>query len=64
MAAARARGQRLGRPPAMDAEMVARARRMLAQPEETVSSIAELLRVSRSTLYKYIPELSPTAIEQ
>ncbi|WP_326646039.1 recombinase family protein [Streptosporangium sp. NBC_01755] len=57
LAAARARGQRLGRPPAMDAEMVERARRLLAQPEETVSSIAKLLGVSRATLYKYVPEL-------
>ncbi|MGW0587484.1 recombinase family protein [Streptosporangium sp. NPDC002607] len=57
LAAARARGQRLGRPPAMDAEMVARARRLLTQPEETVSSIAVLLGVSRATIYKYVPEL-------
>lgn len=64
LAAARARGKRLGRPPAMDEEMVARARRMLTQPEETVASIAALLGVSRSTLYKYVPELGPTAIEQ
>lgn len=57
LAAARARGQRLGRPPAMDAEMVARARRMLAQPEETASSIAKLLGVGRATLYRHVPEL-------
>lgn len=49
----------LGRPPAMDAEMIARARRLFTQPEETVSSIAKLLGVSRATLYKYVPELSP-----
>ncbi|WP_214103261.1 recombinase family protein [Acrocarpospora catenulata] len=60
LAAARARGQRLGRPPAMDAEMVARARRLLTQPEETVASIAKLLGVSRATLYRYIPELGPS----
>jgi DNA invertase Pin-like site-specific DNA recombinase len=57
LAAARARGQQLGRPPAMDAEMIARARRMLTQPEETVSSIAKLLGVSRATLYRHVPEL-------
>ncbi|MGC4990520.1 helix-turn-helix domain-containing protein [Nocardia salmonicida] len=28
------------------------------RPEETVSSIARLLGVSRSTIYKYIPELA------
>jgi DNA invertase Pin-like site-specific DNA recombinase len=57
LAAAKARGQQLGRPRAMDEEMVARARRMLAQPEETVSSIAKLLGVGRATLYRYLPEL-------
>ncbi|WP_159850940.1 helix-turn-helix domain-containing protein [Nocardia sp. CY41] len=30
---------------------------MLTRPEESVSSIARLLGVSRSTLYKYVPEL-------
>jgi DNA invertase Pin-like site-specific DNA recombinase len=59
LAAARARGQRLGRPHSMDAEMVARARRLLTQPEETVSSIAKLLGVSRATLYRHVPELQP-----
>jgi DNA invertase Pin-like site-specific DNA recombinase len=32
-------------------------RALLAQPENTVSSIARLLGVSRSTIYKYVPEL-------
>jgi DNA invertase Pin-like site-specific DNA recombinase len=58
LAAARARGQRLGRPPAMNAEQIRQARAMLARPEESVSSIARLLGVSQSTLYKYVPELS------
>lgn len=67
LAAARARGQRLGRPPALDPDQVAQARSMLAQPENSVASIARLLGVSRSTLYKHVPELggrqlvSPTA---
>ena len=55
--AARARGQRLGRPPAMTAEQVRHARALLAQPDVTVASIARLLDVSRSTIYKYIPEI-------
>ncbi|WP_419150852.1 hypothetical protein [Nocardia vinacea] len=33
---------------------------MLTQPEETVSSVARLPRVSRSTIYKYVPELAGT----
>ncbi|WP_244460615.1 helix-turn-helix domain-containing protein [Microbispora triticiradicis] len=39
--------------------MVARARRLLAQPEETASSIAKLLGVSRAMLYRYVSELQP-----
>jgi hypothetical protein len=35
-----------------------RARALLTRPDESVSSIARLLGVSRSTLYKYVPELS------
>lgn len=55
--AARARGQRLGRPPAMTPEQVRHARAMLTQPDATVSSIARLLGVSRSTIYKHVPEV-------
>lgn len=57
LAAARARGARLGRPPAMTPEQVRHARDLLAYPNNTVSSIARLLGVSRSTIYKYVPEL-------
>ncbi|MEU7002646.1 helix-turn-helix domain-containing protein [Nonomuraea sp. NPDC046570] len=49
--AARARGQRLGRPPALTPEQVRHARDLLTQPDNTVASIARLLGVSRSTLY-------------
>ncbi|MFF9240121.1 recombinase family protein [Streptomyces sp. NPDC014801] len=57
IAAARARGQRLGRPPAMTEEQILHARSMLANPEASISSIAKLLGVSRTTIYKYVPEL-------
>ena len=57
LAAARARGVRLGRPPAMSAEQIRHARNLLTHPDNTVSSIARLLGVSRSTIYKYVPEL-------
>ncbi|MGW6504075.1 recombinase family protein [Nonomuraea angiospora] len=59
LAAAKARGVRLGRPPAMAPEQVRHARALLAQPDSTVSSIARLLNVSRSTIYTYVPELAP-----
>lgn len=55
--AARARGQRLGRPPALNSEQVAYARDLLSRPENSVASIARLLGVSRSTIYKHVPEL-------
>ncbi|WP_308406548.1 helix-turn-helix domain-containing protein [Streptomyces sp. AC555_RSS877] len=34
------------------------ARGLLADPENTITSIAKLLGVSRTTLYKYVPELA------
>lgn len=55
---ARARGQRLGRPPAMTAEQVRQARDLLTLPGNSISSIARLHGVSRSTIYKYVPELA------
>ena len=58
LAAARAHGVRLGRPPAMTPEQISHARALLTQPDATVSSIARLLGVSRSTIYKYVPELT------
>ncbi|MER7201911.1 hypothetical protein [Streptomyces sp. CB01635] len=48
--AARARGARLGRPPAMTEEQVRHARDLLARLENTVTSIAKLLGVSRAPL--------------
>ncbi len=56
--AARARGQRLGRPLALTPEQVRYARDLLARPENSVSSIARLLGVSRSTVYKHVPDLA------
>jgi DNA invertase Pin-like site-specific DNA recombinase len=52
-------GHRVGRPPAMDREKIALARTMLSRPEYSVSSVARALSISRSTLYKYLPELGP-----
>lgn len=55
--AARAKGKRLGRPPAMTSEMVEDARHLLTAPNATVSAVAKRLGVSRATIYKYVPEL-------
>jgi len=62
LSAARARGVRLGRPPAMTSEQVRHARDLLTHPDNTVSSIARLLSVSRSTIYKYVPELDGRSV--
>jgi len=43
----------------MTPEQVGHARAMLAQPKASIASIPRLLGVSRSTLYKYVPELRP-----
>lgn len=43
----------------MTTEQVKHARALLAQPDASITSIARLLGVSRSTLYKYVPELKP-----
>lgn len=56
--AARARGARLGRPPALTAEQVTHARESLTNPKTSVASIARLLGVSRSTIYAALPELA------
>ncbi len=56
--AARARGVKLGRPLALTVEQIRQARQLLTHPDNSVSSIAKLLGVSRSTLYKHLPELA------
>ena len=57
LAAARARGKRLGRPPALTPEQLREVRELLLRPENTVSGVARQLGVSRSTLYKYLPDV-------
>ena len=61
LAAARGRGVRFRRPPALTAEQIRHARDLLTRPDNTVSSIARLLGVSRATIYKYFPELPAQA---
>lgn len=45
-------------PPAMSEEQIRQARALLTRPDESVSSIARLLGISRTTLCKYLPELT------
>lgn len=58
LAAAKARGQRLGRPPALTPEQVRHARSLLADPDNSIASIARLLGVSRATIHAHVPELA------
>jgi DNA invertase Pin-like site-specific DNA recombinase len=55
LAAARATGKRLGRPPALTPEQLREVLALLLRPEHTISSVARELGVSRSTIYKYLP---------
>lgn len=57
LGAARARGARLSRPPAMTNEQVRHARDLPARPENTVISIVKLLGVSTNTMCNHVPEL-------
>ena len=52
LAAARARGRKGGRPPALSADQVQAARRMYEQQDLTVTQIGEILGVSRTTIYR------------
>ncbi len=57
LAAARARGTRLGRPPALTPDQLREVRDLLRARENTVSGVARRLGVSRSTIYKYLPDV-------
>lgn len=54
LVAARSRGARLGRPPALDADQVEMARSMLANPKLSARQVAAQLGVHRATLYRYL----------
>lgn len=52
--AARARGRRGGRTPAMDAKKVGMAVSLLKDERTSVRAVCETLQVSKSTLYRYL----------
>lgn len=63
LAAARARGRKGGRKPALDDRQVREIRALLKEPEIRVMDIAQLYSVSRTTLYRYVgPSKSSAAI--
>jgi len=53
--AARARGKKGGRPPALAAKDLAAAKAMLSDPEITMEEVAKRLKVAPSTLYRHMP---------
>jgi DNA invertase Pin-like site-specific DNA recombinase len=55
LAAAKDRGAKPGRKPALDADGVAAAKALLKKGSLTVEEIARRLNVSPSTLYRYLP---------
>jgi DNA invertase Pin-like site-specific DNA recombinase len=61
--AALARGRKGGRPKALDEAAKAKARAMLRDPEISVAAVAEVLGVSRSTLYLHLPDARRRAQE-
>jgi DNA invertase Pin-like site-specific DNA recombinase len=52
LVAARARGRKGGRRPKLTEAQIAMARRMLQDPEVTIKSVAEVLKVTRATVYR------------
>jgi DNA invertase Pin-like site-specific DNA recombinase len=52
--AARARGRQGGRPPKLNSEQVAVARRLLSDPNMSVSAVCRTLKVGRTTLYRHL----------
>jgi hypothetical protein len=45
-------------------EQIRHTRDLLTRPDDTISSIARLLGVSRSMIYKHVPELKPSSLQQ
>jgi DNA invertase Pin-like site-specific DNA recombinase len=55
LAAARARGRKGGRPPAMTPDKIRMARQLYASRQHTVAAIAKTLGVSRASIYRHLP---------
>jgi len=55
LAAARARGKKGGRPPALSPKDLTAARALLRDPAITVEEVARRLKVAPATLYRHLP---------
>jgi DNA invertase Pin-like site-specific DNA recombinase len=56
LAAARARGRKGGRRPSLTADKVAMLKTLSADKSRSVDSICELMKISRTTYYKYLKQ--------
>ncbi len=56
-----ARGRKGGRPKALTPDKIVKAKAMLRDPTISVAAIAEMLGVSRATIYPYLPEAHASA---
>ena len=61
--AARARGRKAGRPPALSSKDIAAAKALLRNPELTVEEVAARLKVAPSTLYRHLPAARASVTE-
>ena len=61
LAAARARGRMGGRPRKLGPKQIATARHLLEDPNQTLSDVAEVLGVARSTLYRALERSGDSA---
>lgn len=64
LAAARARGAKPGRKPALSADQIAIVQQMHSSGQHTVEAIAKVVGVSRATIYRALPstDLTPEAM--
>ncbi|MNN76945.1 DNA-invertase hin [compost metagenome] len=62
LAAARARGRKGGRKPALDDRQVREIRALLRDPEIQVTDVARRYGVSRTTLYRYVDSPKSSAV--
>jgi len=62
--AARARGRKGGRPPALSEQGLRKAKAMLRDPQITVEEVAAQLGVGASTLYRHLPGGRSAALEE
>lgn len=59
LAAARARGRKGGRKPALNEKQIREIKALLRAPELQVSEVAKRYGVSRSTVYKHVGPVTP-----